>query len=193
MTPHHASDAAATAVRLAAPASPRRRVPRPLLLLAVGFVAALVLAGMALQHIAARRPVVRDGGGLSTAAAGLPYAAVFQSAPGQPMVPVATRKADDLRRWLQLQRPDDAKSDAANDVGGQKSDYPETVHLYSSGRIVLVAPGTSAQVVAEQGAWRQVRILGGEHNGMTGYAPRDTVLRSGLAASGVPKPTLTIP
>jgi len=168
---------------------PRVRVPRPLLALVGGLALVSLLIGALVQHTAAPRQAVRDGASLMRVPDSPPYDAVFHPTPGQQMIPVATRRAGDLARWLQLQEQASAKPDGA----GEKSDYPETVHLYLSGRILLINPGTPARVLAEQGAWRQVRILGGAHGGATGYAPSQSLLRPGMAASGAPKQTLTIP
>lgn len=171
------------------PAAPKSRIPRPLLALVLGLALVSFLIGSLVHHTASTRRAVRDGASLMPAPGSPPYDAVFLPAPGQQMVPVATRRAGDLRRWLQLQRPVGAKDSGPN----AKSDYPETVHLYLSRRILLIASGTPARVLAEGGAWRQVRILGGAHSGAIGFAPRQTVLRPGKAGAGGPQQTLTIP
>jgi len=168
---------------------PRVRVPRPLLLLVSGLALLVALGGLLIHHAVSSRRVVRDGASLVSVPDGPPYDAVFHSVPGQQMIPVATRTVSDLQRWLQLQQQADTK----NAPSGDQSDYPETVHLYTSRRILLIEPNTPARVLAERGPWRQVRILGGLHQGTTGYAPGESLLRPGMAASGSPKQTLTIP
>ncbi len=173
----------------ASAAQKRVRVPRPLLLLASGLALLVLVSAMFIHHAVSSRRPVPDGASLISVPDSPPYDAVFRSLPGQPMVPVATRKAGDLQRWLQLQR----QADIASAKTGRESDYPETVHLYFSGRILLIAPGTRARVLADHDTWRQVRILGGMHQGTTGYAPSQSVLRAGTAAPGSPRQTLTIP
>lgn len=168
---------------------PRVRVPRPLLLLIAGFALLVVTTGLLIHHTVSSRVPVKDGVSLMSVPDRPPYDAVFRSLPGQPMIPVATRKAADLQRWLQLQR----QAEIASSKSGEQSDYPETVHLYFSGRILLIASGTHARVLAEDGEWRQVRILGGLHQGTTVYAPGQSLARPGMAVSGSPKQTLTIP
>ncbi len=168
---------------------PRLRVPRPLLALASGLILLSLVVGMLVHHTVSTRRAVRDGASLMSVPDSPPYDAVFQSVPGQPMTPVATRKPGDLQRWLKLQQ----QAATASAKSGVQSDYPETVRLYFSGRILLIASGTPARVLAENGPWRQVRILGGRHDGATGFAPWRSLRRPGSAGSGAAKQTLTIP
>jgi len=190
MTAPHAPAGPQTGFPPVPPVSgPRVRVPRPLLALVSGLILVSLLIGVLVHHTASGRQAVRDGASLMAAPDSPPFDAVFHPAPGEQMIPVATRKAGDLQRWLQLQQ----QASARNLGAGEKSDYPETVHLYLSGRILLIESGTPARVLAERGAWRQVRILGGAHGGATGFALRQALLRPGKTASGAPKQTLTIP
>jgi len=190
MTAENAPPSLPARVPSVPPASkPRVHVPRPLLVLVSGLALVAMLAGLFIHRLVSSRLAVRDGASLMSVPDSPPYDAVFQSLPGQPMVPVATRKAGDLQRWMHLQR----QAEIASATSGEPSDYPETVHLYFSRRILLIASGTHARVLAEHGSWRRVRILGGLHRGTTGYAPSQSLLRVGLSASGSPKQTLTIP
>lgn len=190
MTAENALPGSHSPVSPALPAAkPRVRVPRPLLALVSGLVLLSLLVGMLVHHTVSSRRAVPDGASLMSVPDRPPYEAVFHSMPGQPMIPVATRKPGDLQRWLKLQQ----QADKSSAKSGVQSDYPETVRLYFSGRILLIASGTPARVLAENGPWRQVRILGGRHDGATGFAPRQSLLRPGIAASGAAKQTLTIP
>ncbi len=190
MTPRGTPAGFQASVPSALGVSPGRvRVPRPLLLLVSSVALLGLLTETLVHHVVSHRPIVRDGAPLMFVPDRPPYDAVFHPVRGQQMIPVATRRTSDLQRWLELQQPPGTK----NAASGAKSDYPETVHLYLSGRILLIASGTPARVLAERGAWRQVRILGGLHQGTTGYAPRESLLRPGVALSDAPKQTLTIP
>lgn len=161
------------------------RIPRPLLAIGLAVAAVLLFLTFTVRHFL---QMSSDGarGGSTVQASSPPYAVVFQSTPSQRMAPVATQTIHDLTRWLKLQSVSDTKS------GKNSSDYPVTVRLYLSGRILLIAAGTHGRVLEEHGEYSQVKILDGLHKGATGYTSRDNMRRAGQSTTP-PAQILTIP
>lgn len=186
-----AADAGQTSYQAVQPRQAvRRRLPRPLLALVAGTLLVGVLMGQAIDHLRHPERAEREGGSASTAVGGPPYDIVFQSTPSQRMAPVATQTAADLGRWLELE----GKSGAGSAGGSpDQGDYPETVRLYLSGRILLIAAGTHGRVLQETGDYRQVKITDGLHQGATGYAPTASLHRPGHAGTGSSPTVVAIP
>lgn len=143
------------------PPTPIRRRPRPGRRLAFAALC-VVLAGAALRfgsHVARSGDPVPVRPPAAQAAAFRPYDVVFHSdAQGLP-VPLATQSPDDLGRY----KPDGADT--------------ASVGLYRAGRIVLVYPGTLAQVIEENATWRHVTLQSGAHQGASGYVGAASVER----------------
>lgn len=133
-----------------------RRFARKLVGLAL--CAALAFAALHFGSHLARPAAVAPG--VERPTAFQPYDVIFQSdAQGYP-VPLATQSADDLHRY----KPAGAD--------------PASVGLYHAGRIVLVYPGTSAQVTEEGAGWRRVTLQSGPRKGISGFVGDSAIQRT---------------
>ncbi|MDQ2687140.1 MAG: hypothetical protein M3Y28_04660 [Armatimonadota bacterium] len=141
------------------PSAPARR-PRRFVRKFIGLAVCAALAFAALHfgsHLARNAAVAPS---VEHTTAFQPYTVVFQSdAQGYP-VPLATKSADDLLRY----KPAGAD--------------PASVGLYHAGRIVLVYPGTSAQVTEEGAGWRRVTLQSGSRKGLSGFVGGSAVQRT---------------
>lgn len=136
-----------------APARRPRRFVRKFALLALCAIVAFV----ALRFGAHVAQSVKPG---AAGPAFQPYTVVFQSDTQGYPVPLATQSADDLLRY---------KPAGADSV---------SVGLYQAGRIVLVYPGTSAQVTEDGDGWRRVTLLDGQRKGLSGFVGGSSVQRT---------------
>ncbi len=166
----------------APPSAPARRRPRPGRRLAIAAI--IVIAGGGALRIGSHGARSGDPSNTGSPAAITPtsafrpYDVVFQSDSQGLPVPLATQSPDDLGRY----KPDGADT--------------ASVGLYRAGRIVLVYPGTVAQVLEEGAAWRRVSLRSGAHQGASGYVGAASVQRPsesarspvGLLASPTAKP-----
>jgi hypothetical protein len=150
------------------PRPPRRRFPFRLL----GFVTALALLGVLIASALAHWSLGADhprplNSGMP------PMAAMVAQAAGSGSYEVIfTAGAQGLPAALAPHSPQDLHDYKP------AGDDPDSVHLYQSGRIMLVYPGTQARVVQEGDGWRRVVLLDGSHKGETGYVARDVVARA---------------
>ncbi len=93
---------------------------------------------------------------------------VFASTPTQRLAPAAPHALSDLQQWLQWQPAPPSGPPPTGSKAAAKS-YNDTVHLYLSGHILLVQPGTPARIMDVKGPWRLVDITDGPYRGQTVY------------------------
>lgn len=151
-----------TSESLQAPPQPRFR-PRLLLICLVTALAIGALFGgfrlsQGHNHVASVANISEKNPGSASAATA--DMIIRGDSSGRPAA-LAAQSPLDLQRWQETA--------AKTSENPQASDSPAHVHLYLSGRIALISPGTTVRVLSGDGALRRVQILDGLHQGAVGY------------------------